>query len=155
MRYRTSEQELRFKRWLTKKGIKLLMGGCSLDTGGARKQYTPDFYLEASNVFIEIKPRDCTDELIHIEKAVEMNSPRMKSFSFFAVAFPESAKDPSSFRAFTADTGWVRNSEDANRLFYQCLGLGAPGRVSRVNTTPSPGRRVYKKPGKSDWDGRL
>jgi hypothetical protein len=155
MPYRISGQELIFKRWLTKKGIPFIREGCSLDTGGARRQYTPDFYLTALNVFIEIKPRTAAEETVFIEKAVEMNSPRMDDFSFFAVAFPGSANEPSSFKAFTADTGWVRDAETANSLFYEALGH-TPSKKQGVSKSPAePGRKRYQKPGKSSWDGVL
>jgi hypothetical protein len=145
MPYPTSGQELIFKRWLTKKGIPFIKEGCSLDTGGARKQYTPDFYLTDLNVFIEIKPRNASDEIIYIQKAVETNSPRMNNFSFFAVSFPSNAKYPEAFKAFTAETEWVHDAEKANILFYQTLGLDST-RQPRQKTAPEPGRRTYRRP---------
>lgn len=153
MTYGTSGQELIFKRWLARKGIPFLKEGCSLDTGGARRQYTPDFYLTTLNVFIEVKPRNAAEETVYIEKAVEMNSPRMKNFSFFAVAFPGNAKDPSSFKAFTVDTGWVRDAAAANKLFYQILGLRSSSHPVKTNKPSEPGRQRYKKPGKDILDG--
>ena len=138
MPYSTSGQELIFKRWLARKRIPYIKELVSLNTGGARKQYTPDFYLKALNVFIEIKPRNAAEETIFIEKAVEMNSPRMNDFSFFVVAFPGSVKDPSSFKAFTAKTGWVRDAKAANMLFYQILGLKSPSPVMQTTKPSDP-----------------
>lgn len=155
MPYGISGQELIFKRWLTKKGIPFIREGCSLDTGGARRQYSPDFYLLDLNVFIEIKPRTAAEETVFIEKAVEMNSPRMDDFSFFAVAFPGSANEPSSFKAFTADTGWVRDAETANSLFYEALGLTSSKKQGVSKSPAEPGRKRYQKRGKSSWDGVL
>lgn len=145
MPYSTSGQELIFKRWLARKRIPYIKELVSLDTGGARKQYTPDFYLTSLNVFIEIKPRNAAEETVFIEKAVEMNSPRMDNFSFFAVAFPGTAQDPSSFKAFTADTGWIRIAESANKLFYKILGITPPHQTT-TQTIPDPGRRRHRRP---------
>ena len=84
-----------------------------------------------------------------------MNSPKMKNFSFFAAAFPGGEREPFAFKAFTVSTGWVRVSKDANKLFYQTLGLTPRSHPNQTNIPMEPGRRIYEKRSKSRWDGKL